>query len=266
MARGDRKKSLFPQTNSILSSDTFDFVRSGTNYKIPFSDLQSQLGVTGTLSPKGAVSGVQVLDGTSPNYEIRNIESGSGVAASVSPNDGVKLDHSFQFDTTGIAISGNPSDNQPVIRSIAGVFPLQATLNGDVIEISSPDPQAANLVIVQQASDLSGTLDPTKEYVIDGVVDMGSQSIEVPAGGLNIRGWNFNVSKLISSANNYTMFTSPVSGSGDVLGADYAIEVTGANSQVYDLKAVDNFRAFEFERINYNNCVSLGQIDSYRQG
>jgi len=119
---------------------------------------------------------------------------------------------------------------------------------------------------VSQASDLAGTLDSTKEYFIDGVVDMGTQSIEVPAGGLNLTGYNFDVSKLISSAVGYTMFTSPVGGSGNLLGKDYAIEVTGSGSQVYNLVSNSGFDAFEFARINYNNCESLGSIDNYRQG
>lgn len=122
------------------------------------------------------------------------------------------------------------------------------------------------IVSVSQASDLSGDLDSTKLYVIDGVVDMGSQSIEVPAGGLNLAGHTFDVSRLISSEASYTMFTSPAGGSGNILGRDYAIEVTGAGSQVYDLKAATGNDAFEFSRINYNDCSSLGVIDNYRQG
>ena len=55
-------------------------------------------------------------------------------------------------------------------------------------------------VLVKTASDLAGTLDSTVEYFIDGIIDMGSQAIELPAGGLNFTGYNFNVSKLISSA------------------------------------------------------------------
>ena len=104
-------------------------------------------------------------------------------------------------------------------------------------------------MVVTQASDLAGTLDPTKEYFIDGIVDMGSQSIEVPQGGLNLTGYNFDVSKLISSASSYTMFTSPLVGSGNVLGKDYAIEVTGTGSQVYDITSDTGFEAFEFARI-----------------
>lgn len=120
--------------------------------------------------------------------------------------------------------------------------------------------------VVTTAADLSGTLSSDIEYFIDGVVDMGSQSIEIPSGGLNIRGYNFNVSKLISSENSYTMFTSPVGGSGDLLGSDYAIEVTGTGSKVYDLVSDTGFNAFEFGRVNYNDCTSLGSIDNYRQG
>lgn len=124
----------------------------------------------------------------------------------------------------------------------------------------------SNRIIVKQASQLAGTLSSTSEYFIDGVIDMGSQSIEVPAGGLNLSGYNFELSKLISSAVGYTMFTSPVGGSGDLLGKDYSIEVTGSGSKVYELVADTGVEAFEFARINYNNCTSLGSIEGYRQG
>lgn len=124
----------------------------------------------------------------------------------------------------------------------------------------------SNRVLVKVAADLSGTLDSDIEYFIDGEVDMGSQTIEIPVGGLNLSGYNFNVSKLVSSASNYTMFTSPIGGSGDLLGKDYAVEVTGASSKVYDLTDSNGFHAFEFARINYNNCSSLGTISGYRQG
>ena len=119
--------------------------------------------------------------------------------------------------------------------------------------------------IVKVATDF-GTIDPTVEYFIDGVVDMGSTSIEIPAGGINIRGYNLGISKLISTATSYTMFTSPVGGSGNVLGQDFTIDVSGTGSQVYDIVSQSGFDAIEFARINYENCTSLGSIDNYRQG
>lgn len=125
-----------------------------------------------------------------------------------------------------------------------------------------------NRVNVTQASDLSGTLSSDTEYFLDGIIDFTGTglSIEVPAGGLNLRGYNFDISGLKCDDANYTLFTSPVGGSGNVLGADYLIDINGANSQVYNLTSATGFEAFEFSRINYNNCTSLGTITSYRQG
>lgn len=123
-------------------------------------------------------------------------------------------------------------------------------------------------VNVTQASDLSGTLDSTKEYFLDGIIDFTGTglSIEVPQGGLNLRGYNFDLSGLKCDDAGYTLFTSPAGGSGNVLGADYLIDVNGAGSQVYNLTSDTGFEAFEFSRINYNNCSSLGTITNYRQG
>lgn len=123
-----------------------------------------------------------------------------------------------------------------------------------------------NRVVVTRADQLTGVLSSTSQYFIDGIVDMGDTTIIVPAAGLTITGYDFEKSKLVSNAPGYTMFTSPVGGSGNVIGADYAIEVTGVGSQVYDLVSDTGFEAFEFTRINYNDCTSLGTINNYRQG
>ena len=126
-------------------------------------------------------------------------------------------------------------------------------------------------IVVKQsnlADTLGGAIDSTKSYILDGIIDFTGTglNIEVPAGGVNILGSTFDVSKLICSDANYTMFTSPAGGSGDVLGMDYAVEVTGIGSQVYNLTDATGFNAFEFSRINYNDCTSLGTITDYRQG
>lgn len=121
-------------------------------------------------------------------------------------------------------------------------------------------------VVVRRASDLSGTLSSTAVYVIDGIVDMGSQSIEIPAGGLTVKGFSFDVSQLISTATSYTMFTSPVGGSGNLLAMDVAMDVSGTSSQVFDLIGDTGNEAIEFTRVNWNNCTSMGTIDGYRQG
>ena len=120
--------------------------------------------------------------------------------------------------------------------------------------------------IVKQASDLSGTLDSTITYFIDGIVDMGSQSIEVPAGGLSISGATFDVSQLISSAGAYTMFTSPVGGSGNLVLKDLAVSTSGAGSSVFGLTDTNGLSSIEIKVVNFNDCTSLGYLDGYRQG
>jgi hypothetical protein len=128
------------------------------------------------------------------------------------------------------------------------------------------DNQLTGRIVVNSATDLSGALDSTKQYFINGIIDMGSQSIEVPQGGLTLTGYGFDLSKLTSSSAGYTMFTSPVGGSGNLIGMDYAVEVTGTSSQAYALVSDTGLESFEFSRINYNDCSSLGTIDNYRQG
>jgi hypothetical protein len=126
-----------------------------------------------------------------------------------------------------------------------------------------------NVIPVKDPSDLSGTLDSTKVYEIDGIIDFTGTglNIEIPAGGLNLRGYSFDVSKLICSDASFDLFTSPVGGSGNLVGTDFALEMTGGvNCRVFNLSPVDNFRAIEFNRINYNDCTNLGVIDAYRQG
>ena len=113
---------------------------------------------------------------------------------------------------------------------------------------------------------LGGTIDSTKEYFIDGIVDIAGVGIEVPSGGINIKGFDFDVSQIVCSDVGTTLFTSPVGGSGNVLLADFAIEVSGAGSQVWDIVGDTGLEAIEMLRINYNNCTSLGTIDTYRQG
>jgi len=157
---------------------------------------------------------------------------------------------------------------------------VEVTINASVVGInkivSCADAQSArgsndvqNRVIVTQANvgtTLGGTIDSTKEYFIDGQIDTGTTQITVPATGMTLTGYNFDLSALYSSENNYTMFISDVGGSGNILGRDYEIRVTGTGSKVYDITDANGFNAFEFARVNYSDCTSLGEITNYRQG
>jgi hypothetical protein len=126
-------------------------------------------------------------------------------------------------------------------------------------------------IIVNQANvstTLGGVIDSTKNYFIDGIIDLGTTQITVPTTGITISGYSFDLSGLTSSEDNYTMFISEsiAIGSGNMLGFDFYVSVTGNNSKVYELYDATGFNAFEFIRINYINCTSLGDIYDYRQG
>lgn len=131
-----------------------------------------------------------------------------------------------------------------------------------------PERSLNTVQIVRTAEDLSGTLSSTVLYELDGVIDFTGtgMNITIPAGGISIRGQSLDVSGLRCDDDNYTLFVSEVGGSGNIFGAEYFVEVTGTNSKVYDISDATGLNAFEFEKVNYNNCTSLGEIDGYRQG
>lgn len=121
-----------------------------------------------------------------------------------------------------------------------------------------------DIVQVTTASDLSGTLDSTKTYIVNGTVDMGSTSVAVPSGGLTLVGHHYNSSSLESSENSYTLFTGATA--GNVFVSDLSLSASGTSSQVFDLTANTGFEAIEFTNVNFNDCTSLGELTGYRQG
>lgn len=143
---------------------------------------------------------------------------------------------------------------------------IQGVLDPNAVTIPS---EYNNRIVVNQsnvATTLGGTIDSTKEYFLDGIIDLGTIEIVVPSGGINIKGYDFNLSGLVSTENNYTMFKSDIGGSGDVLMIDLYIEASGTSSKVYDLTDSTGFHAHEVNRINYISCTSLGELNGYRQG
>ena len=182
--------------------------------------------------------------------------------------DGYYLRHPINYEGFPLA---DCIDSNDVVFTASTFRDFAASNLGKSKGGSTPVTTLDSQIIVNQsnhATTLGGVIDSTKEYFLDGVIDMGSNQITIPIGGINIKGYDFNISGLTSSEDNYTMFVSEsiAIGSGDVLGQDYFIEVSGANSKVYEIYDSTGFNAFEFQRINYINCTSLGDNYDYRQG
>jgi hypothetical protein len=129
-------------------------------------------------------------------------------------------------------------------------------------------PNKDNQIIVNQtnvATTLGGTIDSTKEYFLDGNIDLGTTQIDLSGNkDLNLKGYDFNISGIFSTEDNYTMIIG--ADAGDLLWSDFNISVSGLNSKVLDVTDSTGFHAFEIARINFNNCTSRGTLNGYRQG
>lgn len=129
------------------------------------------------------------------------------------------------------------------------------------------DANMSSRIVVNQsnvATTLGGTIDSTKQYFIDGSIDMTGVSVTVPSTGLFIGGTNLDLSELTCSDNSYTMFSGGTA--GNVFFQNLSLEVSGTSSQVFDLTDATGFNAIELVRVNFNNCTAIGEINGYRQG
>lgn len=123
-----------------------------------------------------------------------------------------------------------------------------------------------NAIVVKKPQDFINP-SSTKAYILDGVIDFTGSglSIEVPAGGLRIIGLGLDQFGIICTDDNYSLFTTPSGGAGNLFMEDFSITVSGTNSKVYDLTGATGFEAVEMQVLNFNNCTSLGGLTDYRQ-
>jgi hypothetical protein len=125
-----------------------------------------------------------------------------------------------------------------------------------------------DVVPINSAADVVGPFSSNKLYYITvSTLDMtGSGNyFEVPPNGLHVRGLGNNLTTVICSDDNYNLFDSPVSESGNLVINDMGFAITGTNSKVYNLTDYNGGNAVETYGINYYNCTSLGQLTNYRQ-
>lgn len=131
-----RKKSNFVQQTSVLPGSTLDYVVNGTNYKIAYTDFVTGLGVTGTIVQEGDVTGTPILDVDGTINNIRNLEDGPGVKTSVSPTNGVKVEHNFTADNTGSPIFLNTTADIPVFASLVAGNGISLTSTDNYVTIA----------------------------------------------------------------------------------------------------------------------------------
>lgn len=133
------RQSDFEALTSITPGSYFGFFYNGYNYKITYANFISGLGVTGTIVQDGAVTGTPVLDVSGTVNNIRNLENGSGIACSVSAENGITVAHNFTIDSTGSPLMLNPTALSPTLVSlVAGSGITLSTASSAVTITASP--------------------------------------------------------------------------------------------------------------------------------
>lgn len=167
----DIRKSRFIEVLAVEGSDRFDFIRGGTNMAISFQNLMASAGVSGPLQPLGEITGIPVLNVDAGINYIRNIFSGPGVAASLSPQNGVQLEHNFTVSQSGVPIMINVGSLSPIIRSIRAGTGITVGGSGSEIQIAtSGTPGSTKTVQIFTEDDLPEpvagviTLEDNTEY------------------------------------------------------------------------------------------------------
>jgi len=176
-----RKKSLFPTVTTVPAGSFMDVFSGGINSKITFDNFVAGLGVTGTLVQDGDPLGTPVLDTQGTVNNIRNLEDGPGVKSSVSPENGVTLEHNFVAGSGGVPVFVNETEDQPIIRSLAaGDGIALAGTNGSVRITATEVNTGNNIIVVNSPADFPTavgglrTLGPDLIYILSGDIDVGS--------------------------------------------------------------------------------------------
>lgn len=255
--------------DALTVSDVTDFdaeVTSNVSVAANTAKTGISAGQSSAITANTAKTGITAGQASAISANTAKTGITSGQASEITANTAKAANATHTGDVTGdtaLTIAAGAVDL--AMLSATGTQSSATFLRGDnTFAVASSDGLNGR-IIVTEAADF-GTIDSTKEYFLDGIIDMGTTSIEVPADGIYISGYNFDTSGIVSSEDNYSMFTSPTGGSGNVLFRDFHIETSGTNSDVYQLHSTNGFKAIEVARINYNNCTRLGDMDNYRQG
>lgn len=168
-----RKISKFTAQTAIPSDAYLTYIENNTNYKIALADFLSSIGVTGTIVQDGDPLGTPILDTAGSVNNIRNLEDGSGIKTSVSPENGATIEHNFIEDTSGVELVVDLTADQPKFRSIQAGSGISVGASNGTIQIAlSGLPTTTKTVVVNSISDfptaVAGviTLQDDTEYAI----------------------------------------------------------------------------------------------------
>lgn len=131
------RQSDFEALTTITPGSYFGFFYNGYNYKITYANFISGLGVTGTIVQDGDVTGTPVLDVSGTVNNIRNLENGTGIACSVSAQNGITVAHNFTVNSTGSPLMLNTTALSPTFVSLVAGTGITLTAASSTITIAN---------------------------------------------------------------------------------------------------------------------------------
>jgi hypothetical protein len=178
------KISEFIVDSDVTDSSLVTYVKNGQNFTVTQAEYVKLFGVTGSIVQEGSVTGTPVLDVAGTVRNIRNLENGSGVKASVSAQNGVTLEHNFLVDTVGTPIMNDSTLLQPTFPSLLAGTGMQISETNNVITITATGAlPATKTVAINQESDfptaVAGviTLEAGTIYLVSNNVSTASRFI-----------------------------------------------------------------------------------------
>ena len=210
------RQSDFEALTSITPGSYFGFFYNGYNYKITYANFISGLGVTGTIVQDGAVTGTPVLDVSGTVNNIRNLENGSGIACSVSAENGITIAHNFTVNSTGSPLMLNTAALSPTFVSLVAGTGITLTAASDTITITNA-PAAAQVrgqVYMQGNSTATVIASTATPVLVAGTwtVDLSTNATCTTAGRITYTGTTTQILKI-----NAALSLDPASGSNQNL-------------------------------------------------
>lgn len=259
-----RKTSGFPALTSLPGDAVLSFISGGVNYQITLADYLDSLGVTGSIVQDGAVTGIPVLDVQGAVNNIRNIEPGAGVSASVSPENGLIIKHNFQAGSGGQHLLTGTTNASPMIGDIiAGTnITLSAESGGVKVSNTKVPPLPANVVLVSSMSDFPAAVASVRTLAADTyyyiLADLTtSDRFNVSNGNITLISFNSEIT---------------YSGSGDMFtGSDCSfsasrIKFNSALGRIFNFSDAIGNALINLENVTITNCDKIGLISGTNFG
>ena len=261
-----QKISQFNTQSVLANTDLFALVRNGQNFKVPFSTIKADLGVTGTLSQTGSPLGAPVLEEVAPNtYNVRNMESGNGVLASLSPQNGLMLDWNVTQDATGVPITADLTKSIPKISSLVPGAGMQITKVGDAITFTAtgtplPATKAISVNVIGDFPTAIGgviTLEPDTVYIISN--DISTPNRFIRQNNTSVVSYS-QLGPSLEYTGTGTMFTSV-----DANTLVFGLRLNCPNGKVFDwTDTTGNTRIETIKETRIDSCVELGSFTGGR--